>query len=331
MKLLLSVLLAGCCSVSAISQEPVPAKKNGAQKVVDKAKQVNEQSRVISEASNELAGQARQTADNLKNTANNLKAVLKIFEPVLLHIFRKHKAAPAAPSGVAEATGNSHPPNTSPAESAPPPPPAENTAAHNDQPVALLQGQPVYGVPENDNYNADGTMNCGHQNNGQYGNCINLLQAKVVGMGEATEQPGSIDLIFFSQYGGLGYSFESPHEAPTINEGVEVKTWRERNETEIAETRLTIAQFEKIKTNPQLMNVVKNTTGFKGEFYTPGKMEGRVFAIKLQQDVRQLFALLAVYNQYGTSGSKGYLKIKIKVQGLDSNGDGNPDPAAYNR
>lgn len=110
-----------------------------------------------------------------------------------------------------------------------------------------------------------------------------------------------------------------------------VKSWKEKNETEIAETKISIAQFEKITSNSALVNAVKNAAGFAAEFYTPNKMEGRVFAVKLIQDEREVMALLAVYKQLGTSGSNGYLKIKIKVQGIDGNKDGIPDEKSYIR
>ena len=324
---------------SAMAQQD-PVKKKGTQKVVDKTQQVNQKTKEISDASNQVADQARQTADNIKNVAENVKAVIKIFEPILnLHIFKK-KGNSASSSGM-----NNPPPDNTVANNIPQnnqPQQQDNNASANGNPNFVdgsnnnpnatdNSGSPVYGTPENDQYNADGTMNMGHQNNGKYGNCLNLLEGKVVGMGEAEEHPERIDLIFFSQYGGIGYSFESPYDAPTINEGVGVKKWRERNETEFTETKLTIGQFEKIKTNPELLNVVKNAQGFGASFYTGNKMEGRVFAVKVMQDDRELYALLAVYNQFGTGGSKGYLKIKIKVQGVDINGDGNPDAKAYQR
>jgi hypothetical protein len=330
--LLMAVL---CLSFSAMAQQVDSVKKTDPQKVVDKAQQVNDKTREISNASNQVTEQARQTADNIKNTVANVKAVIKIFEPVVnLHIFKKKENnATNPPSENVASTENTQ--NNQVQQN-------QNTAGlgnnpgfvdgSNNNPATVdPNGGIVYGTPENEQYNADGTMNCGHQNNGKYGNCINLLEAKVLGMGEAETDPAKIDLIFFSQYGGLGYSFESPHDAPTINEGVAVKSWRERNETEIAQTQLTIDQFEKISTNSEMINVVKNTQGYSANFYTSNKMDGRVFAIKIMQDDKQLYALLAVYTQFGTSGSKGYLKIKIKVQGVDTNGDGNPDSMAYQR
>jgi hypothetical protein len=46
-------------------------------------------------------------------------------------------------------------------------------------------------------------------------------------------------------------------------------------------------------------------------------------------DNRKLDAPIYVVAHIGTSGSNGYLKIKIKVTGLDKNNDDLPDDDAY--
>ncbi|HOZ76914.1 MAG TPA: hypothetical protein PLY34_02910 [Ferruginibacter sp.] len=331
-KLLLLCLLGWCCAANAQEEGN---KKNGVAKAVEKTKKINQKTKEINDASNEAAGQAAEAAENVKTTVSNVKKIVKIFEPIINFHFKKKKnknngtSIPANDSPVdtdnTAAASNNEPQSTGTDYNQP------GTNSTNEYPANTATYQPEYGIPENENYNPDGTMNMGHQNNGQYGNCLNLLEAKVMGMGEAEEVPGKIDLIFLSQYGGLGYSFASPYEAPTINEGVSVKSWRERNETEIAETKLTIAQFEKLTSNTSLVNAVKNARGYAASFFTPNKMDGRVFAVKVQQDNKELYALLAVYKQFGTGGSNGYLQIKIKVQGVDKNGDGNIDLNAYTR
>lgn len=318
-----------CCNCYLYAQSS-NNKKKPAEKVVSASEKVNKTTQEISNAAAASADQIKQAGENIKSTVESVKAVVKIFEPIFSFHFKKNKKGNNLADNptymeqgneTTDHTGNEHAAASS-----------SLTEENNQQVAPPPPYTPEnYSVPENENYNADGTMNIGHQNSALYGNCIDLLSARVVGMGEAEENPGSIDLIFFSQFGGLGYSFESPAEAPTINEGVSVKAWRQRNETEIAETKISIAQFEKITANTQLLNAVKNTSGFKGEFYTPNKMDGRVFAAKITQDDRELYALIAVYKQYGTSGSNGYLKIKIKVQGIDANRDGYPDPGAYRR
>jgi hypothetical protein len=343
MKKILLICLLGCCCTAKAQEDG--NKKNGISKAVEKTKKINQKTKEINDASNEAAGEVAAAAENVKNTVSNVKKILKIFEPILSFHFKKNKekqksivtgqtqqpenqtntvsANQEQPQyGNQDQTQSNNAGNGNAQTGYPQSNQSENSNANNNM--------NAYGTPENNTYNQDGTMNLGHQNNGQFGNCLNLLEAKVMGMGEAEEMPGKIDLIFFSQYGGLGYSFESPFDAPTINEGVGVKSWRERNETEIAETKLTIGQFEKITTNTSLINAVKNTRGFGASVYRE-KMDGRVFAINLQQDDKEVMALLAVYKQFGTAGSKGYLQIKIKVQGIDKNGDGYPDANAYMR
>jgi hypothetical protein len=313
--------------------------KRTGQKTVEASKKINDKTREYSESSLEASENMKQSADNLKSVANNVKGVIMIFEPITkLHIFKSKKNKTRQKEQYHEQgeRGNNE---------APPPPPNENYETSNSE-ENTQQGNYTDGneggnypsnnneTPENSNYNEDGTMNCGHQKNAIYGNCLDLLQGTVVGMGEASDNSSNIDLIFFSQYDGLGYSFYSPYEAANgLNEGSwgGVGKWRDRNETEIAQTKLTIGQFEKIQTNTQLLNVVKNAVGFSGYFFTPNKMDGRVFAVKLMQDNREINALLAVYKQFGSGGGNGYLKIKIKVQGIDNNSDGYADENAYKR
>lgn len=323
-------LLLGILSI-AVCHAQDGHKKNTAEKVTKATENINKKSKEISDATAASAEQVKQAGENIKTASKNVKAILKIFEPIFSFHFKKRKNGNtiiANPSYIGdenssspgEATNNNQEQQQQEkgeTNTPPPPPPAYSQENYSD--------------PENDNYNADGTMNMGHQHSGRFGNCLNLLEAKVMGFGEAEEEPEKVDLIFLSQFGGLGYVLTSPFNAPTINEGVTVKSWREKNETEIAETKISLAQFEKITSNSALVNAVKNASGFAAEFYTSTKMEGRVFAIKLMQDEREVMALLAVYKQLGTSGSNGYLKIKIKVQGIDGNTDGYPDEKNYRR
>ncbi|MBW7893405.1 MAG: hypothetical protein H3C48_20800 [Chitinophagaceae bacterium] len=44
---------------------------------------------------------------------------------------------------------------------------------------------------------------------------------------------------------------------------------------------------------------------------------------------RTAYGLVFIQNHYGTIGSNGYLKIKLKVTGFDSNGDGTADASNY--
>ena len=83
--------------------------------------------------------------------------------------------------------------------------------------------------------------------------------------------------------------------------------------------------------NNQLMAVIKQCGGFKDRYESRVKMDGKVFAIKTEMGNRTAYGLIHVINQYGTTGENGYLRIKLKVTGVDGNGDGLPDAGQYIR
>ncbi len=189
--------------------------------------------------------------------------------------------------------------------------------------------------------NRDGSGNWGNQDNGLYGNCLDALTGTVMGMGEAEDKPGSVDLMFFAPSDGQNtYYIMTPSFAHdngtatymTQHTSDEVAKWKTVTESEVALTRLTIGQFDQIQNNNQILNVVKNARNYAGYFSLPEtKLEGMVFAVKVQEETRTVYALIAIDKHFGTSGSNGYLKIRVKAQGIDSNGDGNPDAANYIR
>ncbi len=106
-------------------------------------------------------------------------------------------------------------------------------------------------------------------------------------------------------------------------------TWDEVNESEVALTALTGEQFEKIQNNNQLMAVVKQIKGFGQKVESRTKLDGKVIAVKTEMGDRTAYGLIYIVSHYGTTGENGYLKIKIKVTGFDTNGDGNPDNRLY--
>lgn len=196
------------------------------------------------------------------------------------------------------------------------------------------------GLPINNpaSVNNDGTGNWGNQNNGLYGNCLDVLTGTVMGMGEAEEKPGSVDVVFVvanNTYTLMTPNFARNNGTATYmsNHSTDgIAKWKTVNETEIAETKITIGQFEQIQTNPQISNVVKNAANYAGWLQYPGnKLDGKVFAVKAELDGRTVYGLIAVVKHIGTDGSNGYLKIKIKAMGLDSNGDGRADASMYMR
>ncbi|MDR3692999.1 hypothetical protein [Mucilaginibacter sp.] len=181
--------------------------------------------------------------------------------------------------------------------------------------------------------NNDGTGNWGNQNNGLYGNCLDALTGTVLGMGEASQSPASVDLLFFAPADGQNtYYLMTPGFARnngtatymTEHTSDQVQQWSDVNETEVALTKLTIGQFEQIQNNNQILNAVKNAQNYAGYYSSVGqKLDGHVFAIRAQMDNREVYALVAIVKQIGTSGNNGYLKIKIKAQGMGANGQVN--------
>lgn len=189
--------------------------------------------------------------------------------------------------------------------------------------------------------NQDGTGNWGNQNHSIYGNCLDVLTGNVVGMGEAEDNPASIDLLFFAPTDGQGtYVLMTPNFAKTNGTATYisqhhsdgVQAWSSISESEVGLTNLTLAQFDKIQNNSQIKSVAKNCRNYAGYYTSVGKkLEGQVFAVKVEQEEKTVYALIAVVKQFGTNGSNGYLKIKVKSVGEDVNSDGRIDTQSYLR
>lgn len=189
--------------------------------------------------------------------------------------------------------------------------------------------------------NNDGTGNWGNQNNGLYGNCLDVLTGTVMGMGDAAQSPSSVDLMFFAPADGQNtYTLMTPGFARnnstagymTEHVSEQVQQWSDVNESEVSPTQMTLGQFNQIQNNSQIQNAVRNAHDYAGYYSSVGqKLDGRVFAVKVQADNREVYALVAIFKQFGTSGSNGYLKITIKSTGIDANHDGQPDANAYIR
>jgi hypothetical protein len=212
-----------------------------------------------------------------------------------------------------------------------------NIQQNNSDPQNYLVNQSLP-VNNNASVNNDGTGNWGNQNNGLYGNCLDALTGTVMGMGDASQTPTSVDLMFFAPADGQNtYYIMTPDFARnngsymTEHVSDQVQQWADVNETEVALTKLTIGQFDQIQNNSQVTSAVRNAQNYSGYYSSVGqKLDGHVFAIKVQMENREVYALIAVIKQIGTSGSNGYLKIKIKAQGID-NGNGQINTNAYLR
>jgi hypothetical protein len=324
-------------------------KKTGTEKVISASEKVNNKSKEISDASNKVADQASQAGDNAKSIASNVKAILKVFEPIFKLHFKKRNKNKPADDAVTINTGQVKSDNNN-STSAPPPPPENNNLNsgsntnnnNNGAPPESSPTQGAYnpGVPENTNYNSDGTANWGNHHNPEYGCYIDALTGTILDGGSAKDKPESVDLIFIAPNDGQNaYYLMTPnfaHDNVSANAmwgsnstDNPVKSWKSVNESEVAETKLTGAQFEKIQYNEQLRGAVKSTRNFSAFYTSLNKLDGKVFAVKTTMGERDAFALIYVVKHVGTSGSGGYLKVKIKCTGFDNNGDGNPDGAIY--
>lgn len=256
--------------------------------------------------------------------------------------------SPAYPGGSTSGSNGTQPNNGSPNGA---PPAYGNPTGNGVSPAYGASGSgtggaqpaPEFYLPVNNpgSVNNDGSGNWGNQNNGLYGNCLDALTGTVLGMGEAADKPSSIDLLFFAPADGQNtYYIMTPGFARnnstatymTQHTSDQVLQWKDVNESEVALTRLTIGQFDQIKNNSQISGAVRNAQNYSGYYSSVGqKLDGQVLAVKVQMDDRQVYALVAIDRQIGTSGGNGYLKIRIKAQGLDGNNNGIPDANNYIR
>ena len=185
--------------------------------------------------------------------------------------------------------------------------------------------------------NNDGTGNWGNQNNGLYGNYLDVLTGTVMGTGEAETTPKSVDVIFIAANGS--YQLWTPNyarnevaaEYTSRSTYESVSKWSDINETEIAETRITVGQFDQIQNNSQILNAVKNAQNYASSITELSKLDGKVYAVKTELEDRTVYGLIAVVKQVGTDGSNGYLRIKIKSQGIGNNENGQVQANIYQR
>jgi hypothetical protein len=182
----------------------------------------------------------------------------------------------------------------------------------------------------------------GNQYNLQKGCYMDLISGKAKNIDSARVHPGSIDLIFLAPNDGQNAYYLMTPTFSKIGAGSNamwgsnstdnpVKTWSAINESEISPTSLTSNDFYNISTNSQLNAAVQGASNFSGNYVSAGgvTLAGKVFAVKLNMDNRQLQALILVADQLGTSGATGYLKVIVKVTGIDTNNDGKPDTDVY--
>jgi hypothetical protein len=162
----------------------------------------------------------------------------------------------------------------------------------------------------------------GNQHNSN-GNFLDAFHSKIKNAEQAEEDPLSIDLVFLADQFG-GYMLASPvflkNNDPGFTYENVVKGWSDINESEVALTRLTIAEFEKIKPGDaiKISALAKQISDYSSVYQSPDqKLKGKVFAIRLEMDNKKVYALVAITEHMGTYGSSGHLKIKIKTAGIN--------------
>lgn len=304
-------------------------------KPVKAAQKANEKVAQVKQDSDEIGRQAAEIGDNINAAKSNAKTIVKIFEPILRFRLKKGKAEPSPEAGntvVSETNSD-----------------IEETAVDYAS-IGVTQADINSGaelLAESILYNTDGSANLGSQNNDKYGCYLDMLRGQIMDDIDAAGDSKSIDLIFtatgaFNEQVPM-YAFLTPSYvkndrfAYNFFKGTKYKdqnippaSWDQVNESEVAMTALTPAQFDKIQNNNQLTAVVKQVRGFGQKVESRTKLDGKVLAVKTEMGDRTAYGLICITNHYGTIGSNGYLKVKIKVTGFDSTGDGIPDAQLYN-
>lgn len=322
--------------LGSVAQAQESNRKSGAVKTAEKA---NKKSADIQAASNQVLNESQQVAGNVQQTVNNAKAVVKIFEPILrFRLRKKDRQTQDAQPDVTIQDNNVQPEQ--------PVSTAEPVTGYVDYGVTYTDVQQGNVFPESTTYNTDGSANLGSQNNKTYGCYLDMVHGQVMDEIDAAGNSRAIDLIFtatssFNEQVPM-YAFLTPSYAKQDGaayhffKGVKYKDrnippaeWPDVNESEVAMTSLTGAQFEKIQDNNQLMAVVKQVKGFSQKVESRTKLEGKVLAVRTEMGDRTAYGLIYIVNHYGTTGENGYLKIRIKMTGLDGNGDGLPDGSLY--
>ena len=314
-------------------------KKPMTDKIVEGSEKINKKSKQINEASGVAAVQISQTGENTKAVANNIKAIIKVFEP----IFRIHlkMVSPGKSNGEKQTVlGDQARSNTDEEISS-----IKSTKSetyYDDPGESVSYNEPTDYQPVSNEYNSDGTANWGNQYNAEFGNFLDAFTGSVVDRGSAENNPEAVDLIFLAPNDGQnayylispnfardGYAADALWGSATTDNPV--KTWKSVNASEVALTTITGQQFDKIQYNVQLKGALKQARGFASFFSSTTKLDGKVFALKSEINNRTAYALIYVVRHIGTSGSQGYLKVKIKCTGFDKNGDGQPDITEYSR
>lgn len=302
-------------------------------KPLEKAEQASQK---LADESMKASQQAQQAGENLRAAGENIKAIIQVFEPIVNLRLKKKVAQPAEEAATPGIAGQDMQATLQQ---------EETVLTWQDLPADPQAAQTVW-QPESAAYNLDGSANLGNQNHTQFGCYVDILQGRVMDDIDAAGEPRSVDLIFtatdyfnaqvpmyalltpaFAKNDNFAYTFF--HGTKFKDRNIPPRGWENVNESEIALAPITGEQFDRIQNNNQLSAVVKQCQGFSQKFESRTKLEGKVFAIKTEMGDRTAYGLMHVMNHYGTTGASGYLKIRLKVTGFDTNGNGIPDSALY--
>ncbi|MFZ1751597.1 MAG: hypothetical protein WAU01_15470 [Saprospiraceae bacterium] len=319
--------------VSIIRAQEQPSRKSTVDKAVKASERIRQKSIENQEKTTEISQNIQSAGDQVKSMTQNVKSVINVFEPILRLRLRKSVEQNSDNQSIVSNSSES----------------VQNVEGQNDTTATEggLQETPeeTILIPESSAYNPDATANLGNQNHQQFGCYLNIMQGQVLDDIDASDNTTRVDLIFTAtDYFGSApmYALLTPayvkndlfsnyyFRGPNFKDNnIPVKQWLEVNESEIALTNLTAEKFDKIQNNNQLMSVVKLTPGFKEKFESRTKINGKVFAIRTEVGNRQAYGLMLVSEHLGTTGTSGYLKIRLKVTGFDNNGDGIADTDFY--
>jgi hypothetical protein len=302
------------------------AQSGNGNQVKQSAERIQKNSVKLEETSAIIKENVEKVSSHVKEASGNYKAVVKIFEPILF--FHRKKTI---------ISNNEQPKNNIVVEN-------PDTTKGNISPEVNPPVEEIF-IPESKNYNSDGSINLGCQHHKEFGCYLDLGTGTVLDNIDAAGNSVSVDLIYTStDYFGSApmYAFLSPamvkndffanyyFRGPAYkDQNIPIRQWDEVNESEIALTNITAAQFDKIKDNNQLLAVIKQISAFKDRLESRSTLIGKTIAVKTKMGNRDVAGLIHILDQYGTTGTNAYLKIKIKVTGLDKNGDGIPDGDLY--
>ena len=296
-----------------------------------KMEKIKNTTQKVSEKAAKTAADAQVIANDVQSTVNSTKAIIKLFEPFLVQMRGGASHNTTMPETTMGANSNSN--NTQNAT------PSISNDVQSSTPSSTNNASNV--AANATSYNSDGSANWGCQDHPKYGAYLDGQKGIICDDVDVATQTGAIDVIFTARSWGPKaiYALISPKHAKTHptawalftgekykKTNYPVKQWAVANASEIAMTSITGEQFEKVKNNDQLMAVVNQTGAFKPilESYNI-KLDGKVVAVRTQSENRMSYALIYIVEQVGTIGSGAYLKVKLKVNGLDANGDGLPD------